>query len=148
EGRREGRQRRRRESGLPHQHGRDRAAAAGSRRGRQSVPEGWQVADLGTHLQRLAFRKGASRFYFRRLLSTSGFTQAGNFGPVTPAIRLLAQICAIALRVPIVALAMCGAITAFGSRRSESPGAGGSGSVTSSPAAKMVPAFNASASAF
>ncbi len=50
-----------------------------------------------------------------RFPSTSGLTQAGSFCPVSPAMRLLAQISAMALRVPTVALAMCGAITTFGS---------------------------------
>ena len=61
------------------------------------------------------------------------------FAPFRPAIRLFAQISAIALRVPTVALAMCGATTTLGSFSSGSSWHGGSGSVTSSPAAKIVP---------
>src|SRR5262249_47741123 len=53
--------------------------------------------------------------YFRRFPSTSGLTQAGNFCPLRPAIKLSAQISAMALRVPTVALAMWGAITTLGS---------------------------------
>ena len=78
----------------------------------------------------------------------SGLTPCGIFAPDSPASRLSAQIRAMASRVPTVALAMCGATIRFGVRKSGLSGAGGSGSVTSRPAAKITPLFRASIRSF
>ena len=60
---------------------------------------------------------------------------------------MVAKISAMPSRVEWVALAICGAVTQFGRCKIGSAGSGGSGSVTSRPAAKMVPSRNALASA-
>src|SRR5262245_16613502 len=87
--------------------------------------------------------------YRRRPPATSGLTQQRSGSPVRPAIRLSAAISAIPLRLLTDALAIWGTMTAFGSVSSSlvaslaSPLRGGSGSVTSRPAAEVMPSFRA-----
>src|SRR5262249_4291717 len=83
--------------------------------------------------------------YLLRFAATSGFTQARSGSPFSPAIRLSAAISAIPLRLLTVALAIWGATMQLRSPTSGLLASGGSGSVTSSPAAKIVPLVRAAA---
>ena len=109
--------------------------------------------DRGIAAENAGAIEEAQRHYRDAIGADSQFSQAHLClgivlqGLGQPAAAIDAHSRAIAFRVSMVALAMCGAITQFGNLYNSCSGGSGSGSVTSNPAAKIVPFRSASASA-